>query len=228
MRTAASGEVTYGRLLVDRDIIDRLTRSDESRIVITPILFAQEQIGPTSINLHLGTEFLVVDRSSNTHYDPLWSEARSKDFSARVNRTKRISALECFVVHPKQFVLATTLEYVALPRDIRGELDGRSVWARQGLQVHSTAPKVHPGSRGIITFELQNLEDIPIKLYPGMPVGQLSFLELSSPPCEAYDQYDEKERRAKYLHSIDAQKGLYCQDLELKILRRAKGESSSE
>jgi dCTP deaminase len=181
------------------------------------MLFANEQIGPTSINLHLGTEFMVVDRASNTHYDPLWSRTESGDYATTVHRIKKISPLECFVVHPKQFVLATTLEYVALPRDISGELDGRSVWARQGLQVHSTAPKVHPGARSIITFELQNLEDIPIKLYPGMPVGQLSFYELRFPPCEAYDQ---KEGRAKYLHSTDAQKGLYCEDIELNILRK--------
>lgn len=206
-------------MLVDVEIINRLQRQGEKQIIITPILFAEEQIGPISINLHLGTEFIAVDRASNTHYDPLWRRGKVESFGATVHRIKRLSPLDCFIVHPKQFVLASTLEYIALPTDIEGHLDGRSFWARQGLQVHSTASIIHPGSSGIITFELQNMEDIPIKLYPGMPIAQLSFCELSSEP---YETYDKKGRRAKYLHNIQAEKGLYCEDIELKILRNQK------
>jgi dCTP deaminase len=211
--------VISGKRLVDWDIVDRLSRADESRIIITPILFAEEQIGSVSINLHLGTEFIATDRASNTHYDPLWSREEFSDFATKVHRIKRINPSDYFVVHPKQFVLATTLEYIRLPADIVGDLDGRSIWARQGLEVHSTASVINPGSSSVITFELQNVEDIPIKLYPGMPIGQLSFFELASVPWRSYDS---KRKRGKYLHHVQAEKGLYCEDIEMDILRRLK------
>jgi dCTP deaminase len=208
-----------GRLLTDSQIVERIVLEDEARrIVITPLINILEQLGPTSIDLHLGTEFIVMDRSSNTHFDPIWEEERVSRFGRTVHTTKRVDPLRFFVVHSKQFVVATTLEYVQLPRDIAGHLDGRSVWARHGVQVHCTASMIHPGSKGIIAFELQNMEDIPIKLYPGMRLGQLAFYQLDGVPIQAYDQME----RAKFIGHINPRKGLYCDDFELRVLRELR------
>jgi dUTPase len=87
----------------------------------------------------------------------------------------RYSVLERFILHPFQFALGRTLEFIALPRDIVGRIDGRSSWARQGLVVHSTAGDIHPGTRGFVVFELMNYGPVPIVLYPGLAIAQLRF-----------------------------------------------------
>jgi dCTP deaminase len=87
---------------------------------------------------------------------------------------------QTLVLHPGELLLALTLEYLSLPSDLWGNLEGRSTWARLGLQVHATAGMVDCGFRGYLTLELQNLGRVPLMLYPGLRVGQLALFPVSN------------------------------------------------
>jgi len=100
-----------------------------------------------------------------------------------------------FILHPGEFVLAVTLERVEIPAHLVGRLDGKSSLGRLGLIVHSTAGFVDPGFKGRLTLELTNLANLPIQLYPGMPVSQISFSYLSTP---AEKPYGARGTKSKY------------------------------
>jgi dCTP deaminase len=104
-------------------------------------------------------------------------------------------------LHPGEFVLAATLEYVRIPRDLACRIEGRSSWGRLGLLVHATAGFVDPGYSGNLTFELFNAGRLPVKLKPGMRMAQLCFFELKDLPNVAYDQRPE----SKYDKSLSAE-----------------------
>ncbi|HYG81243.1 MAG TPA: dCTP deaminase, partial [Pyrinomonadaceae bacterium] len=181
--------------LNDVGIIRRLLGADKKEgkdpIVITPMISAFEQIGPSSVDVHLGTEFMVVAHSDRQHYDPLMTQEEYQRWLKHLKVVNRYTAFsEPFVLHPWQFTLASTLEFISLPPDIVGRIDGRSSWARQGLVVHSTAGDIHPGSRGFVVFELLNYGPVPILLYPGLAIAQLTFEELSG---RARDSYSDKK-----------------------------------
>jgi dCTP deaminase len=91
-----------------------------------------------------------------------------------------------FILHPGEFVLAVTLERVELPADLVGRLDGKSSLGRLGLIVHSTAGFVDPGFKGRLTLELTNISNLPVTLYYGMPVSQISFVQLTTPADKPY------------------------------------------
>jgi dCTP deaminase len=88
--------------------------------------------------------------------------------------------MEPFILHPGDFTLASTLEYIVIPNYLSARLEGRSTWGRVGLQIHSTAGFVDPGFQGRLTFELNNLGRLPLPLYPGIRIGQLSFHRIES------------------------------------------------
>jgi len=166
-------------MLSDLQIMERIVADNpEQRIVISPLVAAAEQLGPSSINVHLGTEFLIVEPSNRHSFDPLMTEDEYKSWLKHARVTAKYSLGNPFVLHPWEFALANTLEYIKLPRDIMGRIDGRSTWARQGLQIHATAGNIHPGTQGFVVFELGNVGPVPILLYPGMPIAQLTFDEL--------------------------------------------------
>lgn len=216
-----------GSQLSDLEIVERLAEPDlAKRIVVTPLISLDSQLGPSSLDLHLGTEFKVMDRSSNTHFDPLWEGYDYEHFRRHVRTIHRTEPGDYFVVHPKQFVLATTLEYIGIPRDLLGELDGRSTWARHGIQVHCTASIIHPGSSGIITYELQNMEDIPILLYPGLRLGQMTYCRLSSLPARPYGA--NSHSRAKFKGHVNPERGSAIADIEIGLLRAASRKSGRE
>jgi len=100
-----------------------------------------------------------------------------------------------FVLHPGEFVLGSTYEHVSLPDDIAARLEGKSSLGRLGLLTHSTAGFIDPGFQGHVTLELSNMATLPIKLWPGMKVGQLCFFQLSSP---ATHPYGSKEAGSHY------------------------------
>ena len=93
---------------------------------------------------------------------------------------------EAFILHPGEFVLASTYEIITLPDDIAGRLEGKSSLGRLGLLTHSTAGFIDPGFSGHITLELSNVANLPVKLYPGMKIGQLCLIKLSSPAEHPY------------------------------------------
>jgi dCTP deaminase len=93
---------------------------------------------------------------------------------------------EPFVIHPGEFCLGTTLEYIELPADIVARIEGKSSLGRLGLIVHATAGFCDPGWKGTLTLELNNLTRVPIKLWAGLPVAQLSFMTLDEPAQRPY------------------------------------------
>src|SRR5207249_9091798 len=99
---------------------------------------------------------------------------------------------ESFILHPGEFVLGSTLERVVLPDDLVARLEGKSSLGRLGLLIHSTAGYVDPGWNGYLTLELSNVANLPITLYPGMRIGQISFFRLTSPAEAPYGKAGNK------------------------------------
>lgn len=206
--------------LNDVEIIKRLiSKKPNERIVITPMIRAFEQIGPSSVDVRLGTKFMVVAHSDRQYYDPLMTEEEYEKWLKHLKLVNRYSTFsEPFVLHPWQFTLASTLEFISLPTDIVGRIDGRSSWARQGLVVHSTAGDIHPGSSGSVVFELMNYGPVPILLYPGLAIAQLTFEQLAGPAKESY-----RERpSSKYSHFRQSLWSGYQDDSVLAAMRQLK------
>ena len=156
-------------LLSDRDLRAVIKAG---RIVVDP--FTPELVQPASIDVRLGDEFQVFDTHGHTHIDPSMPQQGLTSLVA-------VPDGEPFVLHPGEFVLGTTMERVGVDATLAARLDGKSTLARLGLVVHSTAGFIDPGFSGHVTLELSNVANLPITLWPGMLVGQLCVLALSSP-----------------------------------------------
>ncbi len=207
--------------LPDREIVRRLaSTNDDERIIITPLLFPEDQIGSATIDVHLGTEFLILDTSKSDSFDPLMNEKDFTEIVTNSRRTKRLSHKKPFILHPGELVLASTLEWIRVPVDLVARLDGRSRWGRLGLKVHSTAGDIQPGSYGVVVFELHTDGGVPFKLYPGMRIAQLRFYTMLNKPTESYERKTEK-KRATFQGQLGPSIGVYPTDVELQILRRA-------
>ncbi|MBI2009982.1 MAG: dCTP deaminase [Candidatus Chisholmbacteria bacterium] len=133
--------------------------------------FSKDQLGSAAYDLRLHQNFRVFV-GAETHIDV------KEPFD--VTKLKRVKLGGAFVIHPGEFVLASTLEEVSLPGDLMGVLEGRSSLGRIGLIVHATAAFIGPGFAGHLTFEMSNISSLPIQLYAGMRVAQLAFATLSS------------------------------------------------
>jgi dCTP deaminase len=154
--------------LSDKEIVSEVNRG---KIKIEP--FTRANLQPASYDLRLHTNFRVFKKSSVTHIDV------AREFE--VTELVKVRKGGAFIIHPGEFVLASTYEKIVMPNDLVGFLEGRSSLGRLGLIVHATASHVKPGFSGYLTFEMANLSSLPIKLYAGMRVAQLSFAQLSSP-----------------------------------------------
>lgn len=164
-------------ILSDKEITQELLKG---KLKITPILNAYKQIGSSSIDIRLGTEFRYLKYKKQTHFD---LEKTKKEIHYQIeeySEVVHIKPMEAFILHPGDFVLASTLEYIIIPRYLSARLEGRSTWGRVGLQIHSTAGFVDPGFQGMLTFELNNLGKLPLSLFPGIRIGQLSFNKMKS------------------------------------------------
>lgn len=139
----------------------------ENRLVVTPLLSAS-QIGEASIDIRLGNDFIVTRRGNLASIDP----AREDIKESRHQTRHYVNFGDSFYLHPNELVLAGTLEYFRLPKSVAGAVTSRSSWGRAGLVI-ATATAVHPGFTGSITLELVNLGEVPLVLYPGLPVAQL-------------------------------------------------------
>jgi dCTP deaminase len=147
------------------------------RIVIDPCDPADIQ--PSSIDLHLGRWFHVFRNSRYPYIDPAVEQRGLMDM---VEATPG----EPFVLHPGEFALGATVERVGLPRDIVARLEGKSSLGRLGLLIHSTAGYIDPGWDGTLTLELSNVANLPIVLSPGMAIGQISFMRMTTPVDRPY------------------------------------------
>lgn len=173
-------------VLSDRDIKKAIS---QKRIVITPSLDLKTQLGSCSIDLRLGNTFRVFEHSKHAYIDPF-----KKGMGSDVTREIQVRDGESFIIQPGDFVLATTEEYIEVPDDLTGRLEGRSSIGRLGVVIHSTAANIECGFRGHIALELANMGKMPVALYPGMRICSLSFEQLSSPADVPY----YKKKGAKY------------------------------
>ncbi len=143
------------------------------RIIIAPYLH-EEQIGRDNIDIRLSGDLYVPSKIKASYLNPLEPEKFSKK-SKKIRKHIKLDFGESFTIHPGEFIIADSFEYICIPKNITANLQGRSSWGRLGLVVHATAGIVHPNFQGILTFELSNLGPIPIKLYPLMRIAQLVF-----------------------------------------------------
>ncbi|MCX4686895.1 dCTP deaminase [Kitasatospora purpeofusca] len=161
-------------LLSDKDIRAEI---DNGRVVIDP--FDPTMVQPSSIDVRLDRFFRVFENHRYPHIDP--SEEQPD-----LTRLVEPEGEDAFILHPGEFVLASTYEVITLPDDVASRLEGKSSLGRLGLLTHSTAGFIDPGFSGHVTLELSNVATLPIKLYPGMKIGQLCLFRLSSPSEHPY------------------------------------------
>ena len=161
-------------LLSDRDIRAELA---VGRVVLDP--FDEAMVQPSSVDVRLDTFFRVFENHRYPHIDPAEEQPE-------LTREVQPQHGEPFILHPGEFVLASTYEVITLPDDVAGRLEGKSSLGRLGLLTHSTAGFIDPGFSGHVTLELSNVATLPIKLWPGMKIGQLCFFRLSSPAEHPY------------------------------------------
>ena len=134
---------------------------------------------PSSFDVRLDRFFRLFDNHKYAYIDPAEDQS---DLTQLIE----VDPKEAFILHPGEFVLGSTYEFVTLPDNIAARLEGKSSLGRLGLMTHSTAGFVDPGFKGHVTLELANVSNLPIKLWPGMKVGQLCFFQLSSPSETPY------------------------------------------
>ena len=158
-----------GALLSDRDILAAL---DAGRIALDP--FDSALVQPSSVDVRLHRFFRLFENHKYSHIDPAEDQPE-------LTRLVEVDVGDAFVLHPGEFVLASTVEQVTLGSDIAARVEGKSSLGRLGLLTHATAGFVDPGFTGHVTLELSNVATLPIKLWPGMKIGQLCFFQLSSP-----------------------------------------------
>ncbi|MFN3974809.1 MAG: dCTP deaminase [Dehalococcoidia bacterium] len=161
-------------VLSDRDIRAALR---EGRLVIRPLDEACVQ--PSSVDVHLDRRILVFRNNRRPYIDVRKPMDDLMDM-------EEIEGDSPFILHPGEFVLGSTVEYLEIPDDLVARLEGKSSLGRLGLLIHSTAGYVDPGWKGHLTLELSNVSRLPITLYYGMRIGQVSFLRLSSPAERLY------------------------------------------
>ncbi|WP_313047551.1 dCTP deaminase [Nonomuraea jabiensis] len=161
-------------LLSDRDILAEI---EAGRLGLDP--FDLDMIQPSSLDVRLDRFFRVFENHRYPHIDP---SVEQPDLTRMVEP----DGDEPFILHPGEFVLASTYEVVTLPDDLASRLEGKSSLGRLGLLTHSTAGFIDPGFSGHVTLELSNVATLPIKLWPGMKIGQLCVFRLSSPAEHPY------------------------------------------
>lgn len=161
-------------LLSDRDLVSEIK---SGQLGLDP--FEPSLVQPSSIDVRLDRLFRVFNNHLYTHIDPA---ERQDDLTALVD----VPDGEAFILHPGEFVLASTVETVTLGHQLAARLEGKSSLGRLGLLVHSTAGFIDPGFSGHVTLELSNVASLPIRLWPGMKIGHICVLRLSSPAEHPY------------------------------------------
>ena len=156
------------------------------RIVIDPI--EESHIQPSSVDLRVDSYFRVFRNDTTPYIDP---KQPQEDLTELVE----VADGKAFILHPGEFVLGSTFEVVTLPDDLVARLEGKSSLGRLGLLIHSTAGFVDAGFSGHLTLELSNVANLPIAIYPGMKIGQISFIHMDGP---AERPYGSNETGSKY------------------------------
>ena len=186
-------------VLSDRDIRAAM---QGGRVRIDP--YDPACLQPSSVDLHLDSDFRVFRNNRYAFIDPRTSQP---DLTELVS----VEGDDPFILHPNEFVLGQTLEWVELPDDLVARLEGRSSLGRLGLLIHSTAGYVDPGWKVNLTLELSNVANLPIALYSGMKIGQISFFKMSSP---VERPYGSRELGSRYQGQSSPTASLYSKDFD--------------
>jgi dCTP deaminase len=169
----------------------------EGRVRIEP--WDEAMVQPASVDLRLGSSFRVFHNHRIAAID-------LADPPQNLTELVEVGEEESFVIHPGEFVLGRTLEYVELPDDVVARIEGKSSLGRLGLIVHATAGFVDPGFKGTLTLEITNLTRVPIILWPGKPIAQLSFMTLDR---AAERPYGHPDLGSHYQSQVDATESRY-------------------
>lgn len=196
-------------VLVDYQIADHIRAG---KIKIIPIFDLASQLGSTSFDIRLGTSFQLFSPNEYGIID--FVEENNSKSAMSPSIRKNLDFIDFLVLMPGQFVLGHSMEYLKLDNRIAAELEGRSSFARLGIEIHMTAGFVDPGFEGVLTFEIFNAGHSPVKLYPGMRIGQLRFIEISE-PAKSYSQ----RHKAKYKGLLEHHNSLQGNDYEIELLR---------
>jgi dCTP deaminase len=172
---------------------------EDGRIKIDP--WDEALVQPASVDLRLGDSFRVFHNHRASAID-------LRDPPQHLTEEVKVSGDEPFVIHPGEFALGRTMEWVELPDDIVARIEGKSSLGRLGLIVHATAGFCDPGWKGTLTLELANLTRVPIRLYHGLAIAQLSFMALDAP---AERPYGHEELGSHYQGQVDATASRYGQ-----------------
>ena len=191
-------------ILSDKTIKEYL---EEGKIVIDP-LKDEQQIQPSSVDMRLGDEFKVFKVIRKPYIDP-----KDEEDIAEYMESSTVPEGEAFIIHPNEFALATTQEYVKVPDDLVARVEGRSSMGRLGVTMHVTAGYVDPGFEGRITLEISNIGAMPVALYPGQRVCQLVFETITTP---AELPYGHPKRNSKYMKQLKPESSRVKLDYELK------------
>lgn len=168
-------------LLSDRDILFHIEKKD-----ITLIPFDISLLQPASIDVTLNNKFRIFKNYREKYIKPYVNQSSLSELIVSDNS---------FILHPNEFVLASTYERLELTGKCAARFEGKSSLGRLGLLTHATAGFIDPGFKGTITLELSNMSNLPIEMLPGMLIGQLCFFKLSSEPLHLYG---DKEYNSKY------------------------------
>lgn len=191
-------------ILSDKTIKEYL---EEGKIVIDP-LNDEQQIQPSSVDMRLGDEFKVFKVIRKPYIDP-----KDEEDITEYMESSTVPEGEAFIIHPNEFALATTQEYVKVPDDLVARVEGRSSMGRLGVTMHVTAGYVDPGFEGRITLEISNIGAMPVALYPGQRVCQLVFETMTTP---AELPYGHPKRNSKYMKQLKPESSRVKLDYELK------------
>jgi dCTP deaminase len=198
-------------VLVDYQIYNQIK---SKKILVIPIMNIEKQLGSSSLDIRLGTSFQIYYPNQIGVID------FTDDFSIKsanvISTLVDLDFLDYITIAPGQFMLGHSMEYICLPESIAAQVDGRSSFARLGLEVHMTAGFVDPGFRGVLTFEIYNAGPNAVRLYPGLRIGQLRFFH-GSEPGKPYNQNSS----AKYRGLLQHINSLQFQDNEVKLLKTA-------
>jgi dCTP deaminase len=170
----------------------------EGRIVVKP--WDESLVQPASVDLRLGDSFRVFHNHKVAAID------LRDGPPGQLTEEVVVTPEEGFVIHPGEFCLGRTEEWVELPDDVVARIEGKSSLGRLGLIVHATAGFIDPGWKGTLTLELNNLTRVPIKLYPGLLIAQLSFMALDAP---AQKPYGSPELGSHYQGQVAATESRY-------------------
>ncbi len=199
-------------ILTRDEILKRIfsPESEDSRLVVTPLL-SLDQVSEGSVDLRLDSVFIKMKTRKISEIDPINPSlpALINEFQEKIH----VPPGESLIIHPGEFILGGTLEYLSIPPDLFGNVVGKSSWGRLGLVIE-TAPVVHPNYKGILTLEIVNVGNVPIELYPGAKIAQLYLNKMEEP--------ERPSKKARYRLNIEATFSKIYKDDDWNIIRRMR------